>query len=117
MYFMAVESLCEMDLGPVWDIVGFIVDAIWFGIPLLLIILGSIDLGKAVIASKEDEVKKAWKAFGRRFLYAVAVFAVVWVVTLVFDTVGKLDLNDVTASDTSGWKACWCQIRDNCPKK
>lgn len=117
MYFLEMVGLCEMELGPVWDIVGFVIDAIWIGIPVIMVILGMLDLGKAVIASKEDEVKKAWKAFGRRLLYAVAVFAVVWVVTLVFDTVGKLGLDDAGTAETTGWKACWCQIRDNCPTK
>ena len=96
MYFL--ESICEMsNLDPVWNIIGFVVKAIWIGVPILLIIYGMLDLGKAVIASKEDEVKKAWKAFGRRFLVAIGVFAVVaflilgfsdeeltkWIITLI----------------------------------
>lgn len=115
MYFLEIASdICAMDnLGPVWDIVGFVVRTIWYGIPLLLIILGSIDLGKAVIASKEDEVKKAWKAFGRRFLYAVAVFAVVWIVTIVLNVVSGLGFTNGKAGqtvNTSGWEACWEKI-------
>lgn len=107
------ESICDMpNLEPVWNIVGFIVKTIWFGVPVLLIILGSIDLGKAVIASKEDEVKKAWKAFGRRFLYAAAVFAVVWIVTIVLNMVSGLGLTNGngTAVDVTGWGKCWEQI-------
>lgn len=108
------ESICDMpNLGPVWDIVGFIVKTIWYGVPLLLIIFGSIDLGKAVIASKEDEVKKAWKAFGRRFLYAVAVFAVVWIVTIILNVVSGLGFTNGSAGgsvDVTGWAKCWEQI-------
>lgn len=113
MYFL-LQNICEMpELNPIWEVVGFIVKAIWFGIPILLIIFGMIDLGKAVIASKEDEVKKAWKAFGRRFLVAVAVFAVVWIVTIVLNMVTKLSLPDGTTGgtvNTSGWETCWCKI-------
>ena len=47
-------------------LVGYIVHAIWIGVPIALLIFGMIDLGKAVIASKEDEVKKATKAFGKK---------------------------------------------------
>lgn len=114
MYFLAT-SICDMpQLGPVWDVVGFIVKSIWFGVPVLLIIFGMIDLGKAVIASKEDEVKKATKAFGKRFLYAVLVFLVVWIVQVVMDFVAGFGFTDTDGSkiDTSGWKACWAQIRD-----
>ena len=35
-----------------------IIPLIQIGIPIILIILGMLDLGKAVIASKEDEIKK-----------------------------------------------------------
>ena len=112
MYFLELASdICAMDnLGPVWDVVGFIVRTIWYGIPLLLIILGSIDLGKAVIASKEDEVKKAWKAFGRRFLYAVGVFAVVWAVGAVFSLVSRTGGSAMEGYDEAAWKVCWCKI-------
>lgn len=96
-------------LGPVLRIVNIVINAIWIGIPILLIILGSIDLGKAVISSKEEEVKKAKKAFINRLLYAIAVFAVVWIVTFIFDQVAKLGLSD---ADTSTWKDCWAEIRN-----
>ena len=71
-----------------------------------------IDLGKAVIASKEDEVKKATKLLGKRFLYAVGVFASVWIVTLVLDiaadTIGKG--NNDYKYDEASWKRCWALI-------
>ena len=109
MYFLA-ESICAMEsLNPVRKVVGFVVKTLWIGIPLLMIILGMIDLGKAVVAIKEDEVKKAWKAFGRRLLYTVAVFAVVWIVGLVLNTVS--DIGDgAIGYDESSWKACWNKI-------
>ena len=110
MYFFA-QSICEMpSLNPVWEIVGFIVKAIWIGVPILLIIFGMIDLGKAVIASKEDEVKKAWQAFGRRFLVAVAVFAVVWAVGAVFSLVANISKDAIKDADVNGWQDCWCKI-------
>lgn len=116
MYFL--YDICGTStLDPLWRVVGIIVKAIWIGIPILLIIFGSIDLGKAVIASKEDEIKKATKAFGKRFLYAVAVFAVVWVVTLVLDLVAGFGLTNgqggtISDEDLGGWKACWCKINN-----
>ena len=112
MYFLA-QSICSMaSLDPIWNIVGFIVKAIWIGVPILLIIFGMIDLGKAVIASKEDEVKKATKAFGKRFLYAVGVFAVVWMVQFVLSTVASVAGKDAVNYDETGWQACWKNIID-----
>jgi len=109
MYFLA-QSICEMkSLDPVWEVVGFILKALWIGIPLLMIILGTIDLGKAVIASKEDEVKKAWKAFGRRLLYTVAVFLVVWAVGAVLSLAANIG-GDAVNYNEANWKACWKKI-------
>lgn len=109
MYLLAGIDVCsDASLQPLWTLIGTIINVIWIGIPIILIILGSIDLGKAVVSSKEDEVKKAKKSFINRLLYAVAVFCVVWLVTFIFDQVAKLGLDD---ADTSSWKNCWQQIR------
>lgn len=99
-------------LQPVWNLVGIIVNVIMIGVPILLIIFGMIDLGKAVIASKEDEVKKATKLLGKRFLYAVGVFAVVWIVTFVLETISDVATGTDFNYEESGWKQCWkCNIR------
>ena len=110
-------KICGIDssIQPVWNLVNIIINIIMIGVPILLIIFGMVDLGKAVIASKEDEVKKATKAFGKRFLYAVGVFAVVWMVTFVFDTIAgavKPSTDDFDY-DEYAWKYCWkCNIRN-----
>ena len=55
MYFL---DGCPAGLAPILGIVNVAINAIMIGVPILLIILGMVDLGKAVIASKEDEVQK-----------------------------------------------------------
>lgn len=103
-------------MQPVWNIVGIIINIIMIGVPILLIIFGMIDLGKAVIASKEDEVKKATKLLGKRFLYAVGVFAMVWLVTFVLTTIsGVAEGTDYNYNEDKGsWRQCWqCNIKKN----
>lgn len=72
------------------------------GIPILLIVFGTIDLGKAVISSDEKEVKQAQGRLIKRFIYAALVFFVVTFVTAVMGIVAKGG-----EGDTEGWKACW----------
>ena len=60
-----------------------IVLIIQVGIPVLLIIFGMFDLGKAVVAQKEDEIKKGQALFFKRLIAAVLVFFVVTIVKLV----------------------------------
>ena len=103
-----IDICTDPEFAPIWHVVGIVINIIWIGVPILLIVLGSIDLGKAVISSKEDEVKKAKKSLLNRFLYAVLVFCVVWIVQIVMGAITKIGIK---GSDTSSWDKCWQQIR------
>lgn len=52
-------------------------------VPILLIIFGMLDLGKAVVASKEDEIKKGQGLFIKRAISAVIVFFVIQLVQII----------------------------------
>ena len=112
MQIMAAVDICTSDYAPVWNLVGLVVNIIKIGVPIVLIIFGMIDLTKAVIANKEDEVKKATKLLGKRFLYAVGVFATVWIVTLVLNLAAGVFENekDTYKYDEASWKRCWALI-------
>ncbi len=85
--------------GGLLDIVTIIrkvVDIIKILIPIGLILFGLLDLGKAVIAGKEDEMKKFQGALIKRVIYAVVVFLVVQIVVFATGLVGSSD-----------WQDCW----------
>ncbi len=75
------------------NMTSLIVSLIKIAIPILLIVLGMIDLGKAVVAQKEDEIKKAQTMFVKRLISAALVFFVVVIVQLVFNLVAKNEKN------------------------
>lgn len=52
-------------------------------VPILLILLGTLDFAKAVISSKEDQMKKAQSTFVKRVIAAVAIFFVPALVDLI----------------------------------
>ncbi len=108
-----VVDICTDEYAPVWNIVGIVINTIMIGVPILLIILGMIDFAKAVIANKEDEQKKATKLLVKRFLYAIGVFASVWIVTVVLSLVsGVFSKQDDFQYDEAAWKRCWSLIRN-----
>ena len=74
------------------------------GIPILLILLGTIDLGKAVISSDEKEVKAAQSRLIKRFIYAALVFFVVTFVSVLMNMVAQGGSKD---ADTVSWENCW----------
>ena len=57
-------------------------------IPIILIVLGMIDFGKAVVGSKDDEIKKSAKALGMRVIAAVCIF---FIPTLISFIIGVVD--------------------------
>jgi len=52
-------------------------------VPILVIVLGMVDFGKAVMASKEDEMKKAQTTFIKRVLISVVIFLVPTIVDII----------------------------------
>lgn len=85
-----------------------IIPLIQVGIPIILIVLGMLDLGKAVMASKEDEIKNAQKMLIKRAIYAVAIFFVVLIVQLVFGLLDSTDDSQITNNSATWWD-CWTQ--------
>ena len=112
MYFLDGVNICTEDYSAIWNTVGFVINAIRIGIPIILIVLGMIDFAKATISNDDKEQQKATKGLIRRFLYAIGVFAVSWIVIVVFDLVANT-VNDSNAFsyDEASWKECWNLIR------
>lgn len=77
-------------------IVSTIVTLIQIGVPIILIIYGMMDLGKAVMAQKEDEIKKGQQTFIKRIIAAVIVFFVIVVVKLVVNIIAPEGNNDIS---------------------
>lgn len=99
--------LVKLGLIPVFQI----------GIPILLIVLGMIDFAKAVMAGKEDEMKKHQNIFIKRCIYAVGIFFVVTIVTLVFNLF-SISGADSDVEGTDDWLTCWSVVgaNDSCTK-
>lgn len=75
-------------------IVSLIVNLIKIAVPIILIVLGMLDLGKAVVAQKEDEIKKGQQTFIKRLIAAVLVFFIVAIVQLLFSVLSAADVTN-----------------------
>ena len=65
------------------NIVKTVILLLQIAVPVILVIFGSLDLVKGIIAQKEDEIAAGRKTFGKRLLSAVIVFFVIAAVKLV----------------------------------
>ena len=72
-------------------------------IPIILIVLCTFDLGKAVISSDDKENKKLLSRIVKRLVYALLIFFFVTVVNLVFSMVGSITENETLIK----WSECW----------
>ena len=83
---MLLASFCG-GTYTIWKLVGQILLIFKIVIPILLIIFGMIDLGKAVVGSKEDDVKKAISHLAFRAVAAVVIFFIPTLVGFIFSIV------------------------------
>ena len=93
-------------LLPLIRLIYTILRIFWIIIPIGLIVFGTIDLGKAVIASDEKEVKAAQTRLIKRFIYAALVFFIPILVTAVMNVVR----DSQTGTDTKSWEKCWQKV-------
>ena len=70
------ENFCTGPVQGVFTTLGWVFFVIKILIPILLIVFGSIDVGKAVVASKDDEIKKSIKTLALRTIAGVIIFFV-----------------------------------------
>ncbi len=78
-----------------WRILGYVVVVIKIVIPLILIILGMVDLGKAVVSSDEKAINKSVSTLIKRFVAAVVVFFVPTIVSAIFNALHLIsDVDD-----------------------
>ena len=96
---------CSSELQTILGLVRFVLNLIRFAIPILLIVLLTIDLAKIVTAGNlDDKLKK--EVMGKvtsRIIYAVIIFLVPTIVMLLFswlpDNVTGYNDNQVSWSD------------------
>lgn|SRR5574344_2097694 len=92
------------------NIVSTLVNLVKVAVPIILIVFGMLDLGKAVAAQKEDEIKKGQALFVKRLIAAAIVFFVFFIVQIVFNLVAPK--NDT--SNGNIWNCVNCFVNNKC---
>jgi len=67
---------CENSLIPIMKFIGTVLKFIQIIVPIILIVMGSIDFVKATMGGKDDEIKKCQSTFIKRLIAAVLVFLI-----------------------------------------
>lgn len=104
------------DAAGVLQFVGWILTVFKIAVPLLIIGYGMFDLGKAVVGSKDDDIKKASKQLMMRAVAGVIIFFIPSIVLWLFQAIGSYN----AAADQSDFPVCrkciltpWnCEVSD-----
>ena len=100
MFLLASTDFC-LKSANIWSLVGKVLFVFKIVIPLLLIIFGMIDLGKAVISAEEKAIKNSTNSIIRRLIAAVVIFFVPTIVGAIFGLV-----DDFSEADYKNCKEC-----------
>lgn len=94
-----MASFCT-EAASLLQVVGWVITIIKVCIPMLIIFYGIMDFGKAVVASKDDEIKTSAKRLMWRAIAGICIFFIPTLVIWLFGTI-----SDYTASK-NGFETC-----------
>ncbi len=83
-------SFCS-DAEAIFKLIGVVINILKIAIPIIIVLLAILDLGKAVMAGEEKQIKEAQKMLLKRIIYGVAIFFVVTILQVVFNLIGQSD--------------------------
>lgn len=89
------------------ELISFAVTMIQIAVPVILVVMGSMDLFKGITAQKEDEIKKGQQMFIKRLIVGALIFFVV--------VIAKLLISVVADSSSANIIECIdCFLSNNC---
>ena len=83
---MTPEAFCA-ETANIWRLVGYFLTIFKIVIPLILVILGVIDLGKAVVSSDDKAISKSVKSLAMRVIAAVCIIFVPTIISFIIGVV------------------------------
>ena len=88
-------------------VVSIVYTIIQVAVPVILVVMGSLDLFKGITAGKEDEMKKGQQMFIKRLIAAALIFFVFVIVKVVISFVAEGD-------STAIMECAECFINNKC---
>ena len=97
-----ILTITKVSCGNITDIpkkipylTSLVVTIIQIAVPIILVILGMIDLMKGVTAQKEDEIKKGQQIFIKRLIAGIIVFFIIVVVKFLISLIADTKTSDI----------------------
>ena len=105
-----MNNFCSRsEVSGTFRFLGYIFFILKILIPIIIIVMASIDFGKAVIAQKDDEIKKSMKALVIRIIAGIIIFFVPSILNFVLNVISednKYGPNNLYNENTGTFKDC-----------
>ena len=89
-----------------FNLVSTIIKGFKIVVPILLVIWGMLDFAKSIIAKKEEDVKTYRKAVINRFISAVLVYLMIFIVQFVVNIVDGVETKSENGETVGDLWAC-----------
>jgi len=89
----SITTFCSKTAG-LLQYVGYALTIFKIAIPLIIIIFGMMDFGKAVVSEKDEDVKKQAVKLLRRAIAGVIIFFIPTLVIWIFETINDYSNNE-----------------------
>lgn len=99
-----MQMCCNMK--PFLNILRIVIRLLQFSVPLILLVLGTIDMIKAVTSNDDKAAKTSLDTFIKRLMYGVLVFLAPFLVRLVLNLLNDNILKNSDV-DSMNWLGCW----------
>ena len=103
---MSILAITCDQLAPILKVLGYLLGIFKIAIPIVLIALVIIDFTKAVIASDDKKMGEAKNTAFKRIIYALVIFLVPTIVSLLFKTLDSSFDNSELTNGTE-WISCF----------
>ncbi len=113
MFLGDVSTFCTSTTD-IWRFIGKIIAIFKIVVPVILIVIGVIALGKALVSNDDKEIKTAFNSLLKKVIIGVVIF---FIPTLVSAIIGLVDSD--MKNDSSVCIKCITNPKDNagCPKQ
>lgn len=92
------------------ELTSFAMTVVQVAVPVILVVLGTIDLLKGITSSKEEEIKKGQQTFIKRLILAAMIFFVV--------VIAKFFISLIADTDKANIVECIdCFVSNNCKEE
>ena len=112
LFYLLVGDVCAT-LVPIMTLIGYVIFGIKVVVPVILILVGMMDLAKAIMGKDDSEIKKAQSSLIKKIVVAVCVYLIVTIVGLVMNLIGNEDWKQCADCALNVTSAEGCYVIDN----